>query len=96
MPHQAVEFIMAYAAELFDPDLVQLFARQIPIYPTGVTVKLNTGEVGIVSDANLGHIGRPVVRVCFDDEQREVAEPYDLDLSDPDHQDRLVSQVMDY
>ena len=94
MPHTAIEFIVAYSGELFDPDLVQLFARQVPLYPTGVTVKLNTGEVCIVSDANLGHIGRPVVRVCYDVSQRPVKEPYDVDLSLPQHQGTLVVQVL--
>ena len=39
MPHEAVEFIMAYSGELFDPSLVRSFARQVPLYPTGVAVK---------------------------------------------------------
>lgn len=96
MPNQAVEFIMAYSNELFDPELVQLFARQIPIYPTGVTVKLNTGEMGIVSDANLGHVGRPKVRICYDDEEKVVDEPFDVDLSLDENQDRLVLSVLEY
>ena len=96
MPNQAIEFILAYSGELFEPDLVKLFSRQIPLYPTGVMVKLNTGEVCIVSDANIGHIGRPTVRVCYDELQNPVKEPYDLDLSDPEYQDRLVEHVLEY
>ena len=34
MPHEAVEYIMAYGGERFDPEWVGLFARQVPIYPT--------------------------------------------------------------
>ncbi len=96
MPHEAVEYIMAYSGELFEPELVEIFARQIPLYPTGVTVKLNTGEVGIVSDSNLGHIGRPTVRFCFDEEGRPLKEPYDTNLADSENQGRLVVQVMEY
>lgn len=94
MPHEAIEFIMAYSGDIFDPRLVQVFARQVPMYPTGVSVVLNTGEAGIISGSNPGLIGRPVVRVCIDANRRPVSEPYDLDLST--HQDRLIAQVLEY
>lgn len=96
MPHEAVEYIMAYSGEMFEPKLVEIFARQVPLYPTGVTVKLNTGEVGIVSDSNLGFIGRPTVRICFDEEGRPLREPYDTNLADSENQGLLVVQVMEY
>ncbi len=95
-PAEAIEFIMAYSGEHFDPTIVETFSRQVPLYPTGVTVKLSTGEVGIVSNANVGHIGRPVVRICKDASGFTVAEPFDLDMSEPEHQARIVAQVMDY
>ena len=96
MPHQAIEFILAYSGELFEPDLVQLFARQTPLYPSGVTVKLTTGEVCIISNVNLGHIGRPVVRVCYDENEKPVQQPYDIDLSDPERQNQLIEAVLEY
>ena len=96
MPHEAVEYIMGSSGDHFEPALVESFVREIPLYPTGVTVKLNTGELGIVSDANLGYVGRPKVRICVDDQSRAVKEPYDLDLSGLEHQGRLVVQVVDY
>lgn len=96
LPHEAVEYMMAYSGDLFDPQQVQVFSRSVPLYPTGITVKLNTGEVAIVSNANLGHIGRPTVRICYDQHQRPVQEPYDIDLSHQDYQNRLVVQVLDY
>ena len=87
---------MAYSGELFDPEIVQIFARQVPLYPTGITVQLNTGELGIVANSNLGHIGRPVVRICFSDTGRALREPYDLNLTEQEHQGRLITQVIDY
>ena len=95
-PHEAVEFILAGSGELFDHELVQLFSRLVPLYPTGTTVKLNMGELGIVSDANLGHIGRPVVRVCFNRSAGMLAEPYDIDLAQPRHQRCLIVEVDPY
>jgi HD-GYP domain-containing protein (c-di-GMP phosphodiesterase class II) len=93
MPHEAVEFILAYSGELFDPELVQMFARVVPLYPTGSTVELSTGELGIISDANSGHIGRPVVRICFDASARAVNRPYDIDLAEAQYQRRLITTV---
>ena len=96
MPHEAVEYVMAYSGELFDPQQVQVFSRNVPLYPTGVTVRLGSGEIAIVSDANVGHVGRPIVRICYDHRQRPVREPYDIDLSHQEYQDKLVVQVLDY
>ena len=96
MPHEAVEYIMGSSGEHFEPALVESFVREIPLYPTGVTVKLNTGELGIVSDANLGYVGRPRVRICVDERSRPVKEPFDLDLSGVENQGKLVVQVVDY
>ena len=93
MPHEAVEFILAYSGVLFDPELVRIVTRLVPLYPTGTTVRVNTGELGIISDANLGHIGRPVVRVCFNSESGTLAKPYDMNLAEPRHQHRLVETV---
>ncbi len=94
MPHEAVEFIMAYSGELFDPRLVQLFARQVPLYPAGTTVRLNTGEVAVVIDANLGHVGRPVIRVFTDPTLRMREKPDDRDLSESNRQSQLIVQVV--
>lgn len=93
MPHEAVEFILAYTGVLFDPELVNIVTRLVPLYPTGTTVRINTGELGIISEANLGHIGRPVVRVCFDSESGILAKPYDMNLADPKNQHKLVEMV---
>jgi HD-GYP domain-containing protein (c-di-GMP phosphodiesterase class II) len=56
MPNEVAEFIMAGSISWFDPEMVATFVRQVPLYPTGVTVQVNTGEVGIVVDGNAGQI----------------------------------------
>lgn len=96
MPHEAVEFIMAGSGDLFDPHLAGLFARQVPLYPTGVTVQLNTGEIGIVADSNLGFIGRPSLRVIVDGTGLPLRQPFDLDLAADEHRGRAVARLMDY
>lgn len=96
LPHEAIEFIMAYSGELFDPELARLFTKLVPLYPTGVMVNLNTGEKGIISDANPGFIGRPIVRICYDKHLQELKKPYDMDLKESEHQHRLVTDVVEY
>jgi HD-GYP domain-containing protein (c-di-GMP phosphodiesterase class II) len=91
--HEAIEFISAFSGELFDPELASLFTRRIPVYPAGIGVKLDTGEVGIVSDPNIGHIARPVVRVCVVN-GRPLQEPYDLDLSAVENMNKLIAEVI--
>ena len=93
MPHEVVEFILAYSGVLFDPELVQIVTRLIPLYPTGTTVKINTGELRIISNANAGHIGRPVIRVFFDKKSGTMIKPYEIDLALKKHQHRLVVSV---
>ena len=93
-PHEAVEFIVAYSGELFDPELTQFFARRIPQYPAGLGVRLSTGEMGIVSNPNAGHIARPIVRICLSADGRPVAQPYDLDLSERECMKKLIVEVL--
>lgn len=96
LPHEAIEFVMAYSGELFNPDLVRLFTKLVPLYPTGVMVNLNTGETGIISNTKPGFIGRPVVRICYDKHLNEIAKPFDMDLVEGEHQHRLVTGVVEY
>ncbi|OGO07077.1 MAG: hypothetical protein A2Y61_02365 [Chloroflexi bacterium RBG_13_60_13] len=95
-PYEAGELIVACSGGLFDPDLVQIFMEQIPLFPAGVMVGLNTGEMGIVVDANVGLVGRPVVRVCCWSDSSEVETPFDLDLSDDEYENVLVTRAFEY
>src|SRR5512136_121856 len=95
-PYEATELIVACSRVLYDPDLVQLFLENIPAFPTGVMVKLNAGEVGIVVDANLGLVGRPKVRVCYDKDGNQLATPYEVDLAEDEHANKLVTSAVEY
>ena len=95
----AFEFIMSFSGELFDPDLVQIFAKHIPMYPTGAMVKLQTGEIGVVSETNTGYVGRPTVRVFQELNPRDntlmVAEPlYDMDMTTSTYQYKIVERIV--
>jgi HD-GYP domain-containing protein (c-di-GMP phosphodiesterase class II) len=96
MTHEAIEYVMAASGDQFDPDLVESFVRKIPAYPNGLTVKLNSGEIGIVSDPNLGYIARPIVRITFELERGNLKKPYDMNLAKSEYQRKLISKVLEY
>jgi HD-GYP domain-containing protein (c-di-GMP phosphodiesterase class II) len=96
MPHEAIEYIMAYSGDYFSPEVVEHFVRQVPCYASGLTIQLNTGEVCIVSNPNLGFVARPIVRICFDPEQGVVQKPYDINLAKAEFQQKLITKVLDY
>jgi HD-GYP domain-containing protein (c-di-GMP phosphodiesterase class II) len=96
MPHEAIEYVMAFGGEQFDPEIVELFVRQVPSYPTGLSVQLNTGDTGIVCNAKLGFIARPIVRICFRPAKGLLSQPIDIDLSKSAYQRLLVTKVLEY
>jgi two-component system chemotaxis sensor kinase CheA len=72
-------------------DLSQSIGKKVEF-----TIEGAETEIGIISDGNAGHVGRPIIRLCFDRDGEPVQRPYDIDLSDPDYQDRMVLQVLEY
>ncbi|MDD5312309.1 MAG: HD domain-containing protein [Dehalococcoidia bacterium] len=59
----AIEYIVAYSGEQFDPELVRIFTKLVPLYPAGAMVKLNDGSSGIVCKSNPEYFRRPKVRI---------------------------------
>ncbi|MFW5872673.1 MAG: HD-GYP domain-containing protein [bacterium] len=63
LPHEALEMITGSGNFLFDYELVKTFTKNIAAYPTGTTVELNTGEIGIVIGTPKWFPSRPDVRL---------------------------------
>jgi putative nucleotidyltransferase with HDIG domain len=80
LPHHALEFLLGSCGSHFDTDIVQIFLDTISIYPIGMTVKLNTGETGVVVALHNGHPQRPTVRVLQDADGQDLRQPYDVNL----------------
>jgi hypothetical protein len=81
LPHQAMEILFAGVGTLYEQSKVAFFRDHVAIYPIGVTVKLNTGEKGVVIDINPAAPQRPVVRVLTDPDGQRVTQPYEVDLT---------------
>lgn len=96
MPHEAIEYIMAGGGDQFEPELVELFVRRIPSYPAGLSVQINNGDIGIVSNPKLGFVARPVVRICVKAKEGVLRRPYDIDLSKALYQNMMITKVLEY
>jgi hypothetical protein len=80
-PDQALEVLFAGAGTLYDIDKVELFRNKVAIYPVGLSVKLSTGEHGIVARIHSTYKHRPVVRILRNAQGEELTTPYEVDLS---------------
>ncbi len=80
LPHQAIEGLYAGTGTLYEQRMVRLFRDKIVIYPVGVTVRLNTGAAGVVAGYDPLCPHRPVVRVLYDEEGRELSQPFEIDM----------------
>jgi HD-GYP domain-containing protein (c-di-GMP phosphodiesterase class II) len=92
LPHQAAEFIMGGGGTHFDYRLVKTFIDCVAMYPLGSVVHLNTGQMGTVAKVMPNYTTRPILRILQDQEGRNLAEPFDLDLSK--HPQTFITHVL--
>ncbi|WP_019638360.1 HD-GYP domain-containing protein [Paenibacillus fonticola] len=81
LPHQALEVLYTGCGSLYEKSKLEVFRDRVAIYPLGVTVKLSTGEKGVVVKIDGIFPQRPVVRILTDPLGADLKAPYDLDLS---------------
>jgi HD-GYP domain-containing protein (c-di-GMP phosphodiesterase class II) len=81
LPHEAMEQLFAGSGTMYDQSQIALFRDKIAIYPLGITVRLNTGEYGLVSKLNMSVPHRPTIRILQDEAGTVLKEPYEIDLS---------------
>lgn len=91
LPHKGLELLYAGVDTQNDRKQVELFKKCIAIYPQGMTVKLNDGKTGIVSNYNFHSAGRPQIRIIKDEEGQEI-KPYEIDLAAADY---LTVEIID-
>jgi putative nucleotidyltransferase with HDIG domain len=89
-PAQALQRIFGWNKQ-FNNELVQRFIQCVGIYPVGTLVRLESGMVAIVVEANPANLLRPTVRVVLDTQRDMIVTPRDLNLAKPTVKDRIVS-----
>lgn len=91
-PHQALQMLYDLARRgQLDSACVERFIRCMGIYPVGSCVKLNSGEIGIVSKINPSQTLNPVVLIVRESPAGAIVTPRPLDMS---HQSgRLIKRI---
>ncbi len=79
--NQALLVLKRIAGTYLDKRIVSAFISNIAIYPIGTIVELNTGDIAIVVDVNREHPNRPVLKVIYHKNNRQLATPHEIDLS---------------
>lgn len=62
-PHRAICALLVNGKTVFPYHLLKALVDQLSIYPLGTTVRLNTGETGVVSQLNRQYPLRPILQV---------------------------------
>ncbi|CAM4274165.1 HD-GYP domain-containing protein [Paenibacillus alkaliterrae] len=81
LPHDALERLYAGTGTLYEQRMLQLFRDKVAIYPIGISVRLQSGEQGIVADINYSYPHRPIIRILYNEAGEELKSPYEIDLS---------------
>lgn len=79
--NQAINLIRRMSDIYFEPRVVTAMISNIASYPVGSIVRLNTGDIGIVTHLNNDAPHRPKIRIVFDLDQRKLQIPHEIDLS---------------
>lgn len=80
LPHEALEVLYGGAGTLYDMDKVRRLRDNLALFPRGTTVRLSTGEIGVVSGLHEDSKQRPIVRVIRTPDGETLPTPYEVDL----------------
>jgi len=80
-PLVGLEYLKLGRGSHFDPVCLDHFINNIAPYPAASTVLLSTGETAVVVANDTRKIDRPLVRVLFTPDGKEIEKPYEIDLA---------------
>jgi HD-GYP domain-containing protein (c-di-GMP phosphodiesterase class II) len=93
LPYEAMKLILSLSPGHFCSHITRAFLSTMSIYPPGSIVRLNTGEVGIVVQANKDAVLRPVIKLLVDAEGKNYAGAHQIDLVKERH--RYITEAVD-
>jgi len=80
-PNEAYEYIISQGNTHFDPMILDIFKKNIAVYPSGSGVLLSNGQRGNVTRQNPAFPNRPFVRVFYEHEKALIS-PIDYNLAE--------------
>ncbi|PZM65621.1 HD-GYP domain-containing protein [Paenibacillus dendritiformis] len=81
LPHVALELLYTGADTLYDASMLAVFRDRLAVYPIGMSVRLSTGETGVVARIHSEYPQRPIVRILTGPEGEALAVPHEIDLA---------------
>jgi putative nucleotidyltransferase with HDIG domain len=78
---QVLRKLWEWSPHHFDPQLVQHFIRTVGIYPVGSLVKLESGRLAVVTEANADTPMLPRLKAVFSLRSNTYIPPVDIDMS---------------
>ena len=95
-PDKAMDIMREEAAVKFNRVLFDGFSKMVGYYPPGTCVRLDSGEVGIVYQANPDALRQPRVLIVHDAEAQELDTPEQLDLAAEENgSSSAITEVLD-
>ncbi len=95
MPLERVyEIMQKEKARLFDPYLLELFYKNLGVWPVGTLVRLDTQEVGLVRESNPQDIFRPKVEIFYSPEGEKLKESIIVDLLQRDGEGNFKRRIL--
>lgn len=91
-PYEALEFLYGTSNIYFDKEVVDVFSKNITLYPLGALVRLTTGEVGVICNVRKNDGPRPIVNVYFNRFNKPLAQPKIVDLGK--ERTTFISQIL--
>ena len=78
---------------LFDPYLLELFFKNLGVWPVGTLVMLDTKEVGLVVKNNPEDIFRPEVEIFFNEQGNKLKESFKVDLTQKNGKEEFTRRI---
>lgn len=79
--NQAINIIKRMSGIHLDPICVSALISNIAIYPIGSILELSTGQIAVVVDVNRESLSRPIVKVVFGSNHKQLNNAHEIDLS---------------
>jgi HD-GYP domain-containing protein (c-di-GMP phosphodiesterase class II) len=80
LPHNALKQMISNEEYAFDTALLKSFIEKISLYPPGSYVRLNTNEIGKVTETHMGLPTRPKVRMIIGSDLQRIPGTKIIDL----------------
>jgi len=80
LPHDAMRLIINQSGSNFPVEDVKKFVEDMSIYPMGSFVRLNTGEIGVVTKINRYAVIRPYVKILLNAKKDILYHPFEVNL----------------